>query len=79
MTNDVLFPVTATEAREAAALFVKQTPYADVDYLIDAAVRSFSWGEDVINALECADDDYTWEEANNARGAIEYHIKELTK
>lgn len=71
------YSINVAEANSIAAKVVAQSPHAPVDYLIEAALKGH-FGQGIMDVLECSDD-YTeeLEDALNARGAVEYHVKEL--
>ena len=71
-----MYTLTSKQAAEAAALIINQSPYADIDYLVRAALRSV-FGCQVIIDLDSEEYSEGVEDAFNAYGAIEYHIKEL--
>ena len=71
------YSITTAKARAIATLVIKQTPHADVDYLINAALLG-AFGGSIIDVLEGTDYSEELEDALNAKGAIEYHIKELS-
>lgn len=75
--HTMTYSISAKEANEIATQIIAQTPYAPVDYLVEASLKGF-FGPNIISVLECADDySEELEDALNAQGAIEYHVKEL--
>lgn len=71
------YSITSIQAQSIAQKVVAQSPHAPVDYLVEASLKGY-FGQEIMDILECCDDySEELEDALNARGAVEYHVKEL--